>query len=82
MSSTWRSGLWPALLLVALAVPLHAQSFGFPWWKGQAEVIVGREIEHARVRNAEDSAQAGLFELGEFAVKERIEIHLLRVSGI
>ncbi len=33
MSSTWRSGLWPALLLVALAAPVHAQSFGFPWWK-------------------------------------------------
>jgi Spy/CpxP family protein refolding chaperone len=33
MSSTWRSGLWLALLLVALAAPVHAQSFGFPWWK-------------------------------------------------
>src|SRR5438309_11975628 len=33
MSSTWRSGLWPALLLVALAAPLRAQSFGFSWWK-------------------------------------------------
>jgi Spy/CpxP family protein refolding chaperone len=33
MSSTWRSGLWLALVLVALAAPVHAQSFGFPWWK-------------------------------------------------
>ncbi|SRR6266508_2132885 len=33
MSSTWRSGLGLALLVVALAAPVHAQSFGFPWWK-------------------------------------------------
>ena len=33
MSSTWRLRAWPALLLVALATPVHAQSFGFPWWK-------------------------------------------------
>lgn len=33
MSSTWRFGLPAALLLLALAAPVHAQSFGFPWWQ-------------------------------------------------
>src|SRR5438046_8193068 len=33
MSPTWRSRLSPALVLLALAAPVHAQSFGFPWWK-------------------------------------------------
>ncbi len=33
MSSTWRFRPWAALLLLALATPVHAQSFGFPWWK-------------------------------------------------
>ena len=33
MSSTWRR-CWPAVgLLLALAAPVHAQSFGFSWWK-------------------------------------------------
>jgi Spy/CpxP family protein refolding chaperone len=33
MSSTWRIGLGLAVLVVALSAPVHAQSFGFPWWK-------------------------------------------------
>jgi Spy/CpxP family protein refolding chaperone len=33
MSSTWPIRLSAALLLLALTAPLHAQSFGFPWWK-------------------------------------------------
>jgi Spy/CpxP family protein refolding chaperone len=33
MSSTWKRW-WPAVfLLLALAAPVHAQSFGFSWWK-------------------------------------------------
>jgi Spy/CpxP family protein refolding chaperone len=33
MSSTWRFRVLAVLLLLALAAPVHAQSFGFPWWK-------------------------------------------------
>ena len=33
MSPTWRRW-WPTVgLLLALAAPVHAQSFGFSWWK-------------------------------------------------
>ena len=33
MRQTWVCRLVPALLLLALAVPLHGQAFGFAWWK-------------------------------------------------
>ena len=33
MSSTWRCRVALAVLALALAAPVHAQSFGFPWWK-------------------------------------------------
>jgi Spy/CpxP family protein refolding chaperone len=33
MRPTWLCRLAPALLVLALATPVQAQSFGFPWWK-------------------------------------------------
>src|SRR5258706_13214778 len=33
MSSTCRCRWAHVVLLLALAAPVHAQSFGFPWWK-------------------------------------------------
>ena len=33
MRQTWVCRLLPAVFLLALAAPLHAQSFGFAWWK-------------------------------------------------
>jgi Spy/CpxP family protein refolding chaperone len=33
MKPTCRSWWLSALLLLAVAAPLHAQSFGFPWWR-------------------------------------------------
>jgi Spy/CpxP family protein refolding chaperone len=33
MRQTWVRRLLPALLVLALAAPLHGQSFGFAWWK-------------------------------------------------
>ena len=33
MRPTWVYRLLPALLVLALATPLHGQSFGFAWWK-------------------------------------------------
>jgi len=33
MRPTWVYRLLPAVLLLALTVPLHGQSFGFAWWK-------------------------------------------------
>jgi Spy/CpxP family protein refolding chaperone len=33
MRSTWRFWWLPALLLLAVGPLVHAQSFGFPWWR-------------------------------------------------
>jgi Spy/CpxP family protein refolding chaperone len=33
MRQTWVCRLLPAVFLLALAAPLHGQSFGFAWWK-------------------------------------------------
>jgi Spy/CpxP family protein refolding chaperone len=33
MKSTWRARALARLALLALAGPVHAQSFGFPWWR-------------------------------------------------
>jgi len=33
MRPTWVYRLLPAVLVLALAAPLHGQSFGFAWWK-------------------------------------------------
>ena len=33
MKLTWACRLLPAVFLLALAAPVHAQSFGFPWWR-------------------------------------------------
>ncbi len=33
MRSTWRFWWLPALLLLAVGPSVHAQSFGFPWWR-------------------------------------------------
>ncbi len=33
MKSTWLCGMALAVLALALATQVHAQSFGFPWWR-------------------------------------------------
>lgn len=33
MRQTWVCRLLPALFMLALAAPLHGQSFGFAWWR-------------------------------------------------
>jgi Spy/CpxP family protein refolding chaperone len=33
MRQTWRWRLLPVVFMLALAAPLHGQSFGFAWWK-------------------------------------------------
>ena len=33
MKLKWARPLLPAMFLLALAAPVHGQSFGFPWWK-------------------------------------------------
>ena len=50
MSSTRMSRVALAVLLLALAAPVHAQSFGFPWWKDA-------QIQRDLVLTAEQTAK-------------------------
>lgn len=50
MSPTRLSRAGLAVLLLALATPVHAQSFGFPWWKDA-------QIQHELTLTAEQAAK-------------------------
>jgi Spy/CpxP family protein refolding chaperone len=68
MKPTWRWRVAPALLVLALATPVHGQSFGFPWWRdaqfqrelaltpdqsAKIEVIVQAALSHLRPKKQE-----------------------------
>ena len=51
MRQTWVCRLLPAVFLLALAAPLHGQSFGFAWWKDpqfQRELVLSPD-QSARI---------------------------------
>jgi len=53
MKLTWARPLLPAMFLLALAAPIHGQSFGFPWWKDaqfQKDLSLTAE-QSARIEN-------------------------------
>jgi Spy/CpxP family protein refolding chaperone len=53
MSPTWRSGSVAILFSLALATGVHAQSFGFPWWRDpqfQRDLALTAE-QTARIEN-------------------------------
>lgn len=41
MRQTWVGRLLPVVFVLALAVPIHGQSFGFAWWK---DAVFQREL--------------------------------------
>lgn len=72
MNPTWRLPALAALLLLALAAPVHAQSFGFPWWRdaqfqrdlsltpdqsGKIDAVFQKTIPTLREKRAELDAQ-------------------------
>jgi Spy/CpxP family protein refolding chaperone len=50
MRQTWVCRLLPAVFLLALAAPLHGQSFGFAWWKDP-------QFQHELALSADQSAR-------------------------
>jgi len=50
MRQTWVCRLLPALFVLALAAPLHGQSFGFAWWKDA-------QFQHDLALTADQSAR-------------------------
>jgi Spy/CpxP family protein refolding chaperone len=83
MSPTWRFRLWPALLLVALAAPLHAQSFGFPWWKdAQFQKDLALTAEQAgRIDAVFQSAIAQLRQKNDELIRQEDELSRLIATG-
>ncbi len=56
MRQTWVCRLLPAVFLLALATPLHGQSFGFAWWKDA-------QFQHDLALTADQSARIdGIFQ--------------------
>jgi Spy/CpxP family protein refolding chaperone len=46
MKLTWACRLLPAVFVLALVAPVHAQSFGFPWWRDaqfQKDLVLSAE---------------------------------------
>ena len=83
MSPTWRSRLLPALVLLALATPVHAQSFGFPWWKdGQFQHDLALTADQtARIDGVFQSAIAQLRQKNDELVKQEDELSRLIATG-
>src|SRR6185295_9180010 len=62
MKLTWARPLLPAMFLLALAAPIHGQSFGFPWWKDaqfQKELTLTSD-QSARIDSVFQSAMSTL----------------------
>ena len=62
MRPTWRSWWLPAVLLLAGSPAVHAQSFGFPWWRDaqfQRELSLTSD-QTARIENVFQSTIAQL----------------------
>lgn len=68
MRQTWVGRLLPAVFVLALAVPVHGQAFGFAWWKdtqfqralaltadqtGRIDAIFQAAISQLRAKKAE-----------------------------
>ena len=83
MSSIWRFRLWAVLLLLALATPAHAQSFGFPWWKdAQFQRDLGLSAEQtAKIEVVFQSAITDLRQKNDDLRRNEDELSRLIVSG-
>ena len=83
MSPTWRSCLSPALVLLALATPVHAQSFGFPWWKDaqfQHDLALTAD-QTAKIDGVFQSAIAQLRQKNDELVRQEDELSRLIATG-
>jgi Spy/CpxP family protein refolding chaperone len=62
MKLTWACRLLPAVFVLALVAPVHAQSFGFPWWRDaqfQKDLVLSAE-QAARIDGVFQAAVSNL----------------------
>jgi Spy/CpxP family protein refolding chaperone len=83
MKLTWTGRLLPAVFVLALAAPVHAQSFGFPWWRDaqfQKELALSAE-QTTRIDGVFQAAISNLRQKNEDLGQQEAELSRLIASN-
>jgi Spy/CpxP family protein refolding chaperone len=83
MKLTWTCRLLPAVFVLALAAPIHAQSFGFPWWRDaqfQKELALTAE-QTTRIDGVFQAAISNLRQKNEELGQQEAELSRLIASN-
>jgi len=83
MKLTWTCRLLPAVFVLALAAPVHAQSFGFPWWRDaqfQKELALTAE-QTTRIDGVFQAAISNLRQKNEELGQQETELSRLIASN-
>jgi Spy/CpxP family protein refolding chaperone len=83
MKLTWTCRLLPAVFVLALAAPVHAQSFGFPWWRDaqfQKELALTAE-QTTRIDGVFQAAISNLRQKNEELGQQEAELSRLIASN-
>jgi Spy/CpxP family protein refolding chaperone len=83
MKLTWACRLLPAVFVLALVAPVHAQSFGFPWWRDaqfQKDLVLSAE-QAARIDGVFQAAVSNLRQKKEELDLQEAELSRLIASN-
>jgi Spy/CpxP family protein refolding chaperone len=83
MKLPWTYRLLPAVFVLALAAPVHAQSFGFPWWRDaqfQKELALTAE-QTTRIDGVFQAAISNLRQKNEELGQQETELSRLIASN-
>ena len=83
MKLPWTCQLLPAVFVLALAAPVHAQSFGFPWWRDaqfQKELALTAE-QTTRIDGVFQAAISNLRQKNEELNQQEAELSRLIASN-
>jgi Spy/CpxP family protein refolding chaperone len=83
MKLPWTCRLLPAVFVLALAAPVHAQSFGFPWWRDaqfQKELALTAE-QTTRIDGVFQAAISNLRQKNEELGQQETELSRLIASN-
>ena len=83
MKLTWTCRLLPAVFVLALAAPVHGQSFGFPWWRDaqfQRDLVLTAE-QVTRIDGVFQAAISNLRQKNEELSQQEAELSRLIASN-
>ncbi len=83
MKLPWTCRLLPAVFVLALVAPVHAQSFGFPWWRDaqfQKELALTAE-QTTRIDGVFQAAISNLRQKNEELAQQEAELSRLIASN-